>query len=145
MLHPDGWFPFLSVTNITKLERLHRAASRAIFCSLSFSPILFLSLRLLYLPVRVTLTYFAPCFYERTLRLPTSFPYFRFGQTWSETKTLQILPKSFCVYSSAHASFYFPYKGFPCLPFNTSLELLSFAVGSTLSSPCSRSDSSLSR
>ena len=25
-----GWFPFLSVTNITKLERLHRAASRAI-------------------------------------------------------------------------------------------------------------------
>ena len=25
-----GWFPFLSATNITKLEHLHRAASRAI-------------------------------------------------------------------------------------------------------------------
>ena len=25
-----GWFPFLIVTNVTKLERLHRAASRAI-------------------------------------------------------------------------------------------------------------------
>ena len=34
-----GWFPFLSVTNITKLERLHRAASRAITGCLSSSPI----------------------------------------------------------------------------------------------------------
>ena len=37
-----GWFPFLSVTNITKLERLHRAASRAITGCLSSSPILLL-------------------------------------------------------------------------------------------------------
>ena len=29
------------------------------------------------------------------------------GQTRSETKTLQILLESFCVYSFAHASFYF--------------------------------------
>ena len=34
-----GWFPFLSATNITKLERLHRAASRAITGCLSSSPI----------------------------------------------------------------------------------------------------------
>ena len=32
------WFPFLSVTNITKLERLHRAANRAITGYLSSSP-----------------------------------------------------------------------------------------------------------
>ena len=32
---PPGWFPFLSVTNITKLERLHRAASCAIIGCLS--------------------------------------------------------------------------------------------------------------
>ena len=34
------------------------------------------------------------------------FSYFRFGQTWSETKTLQIVLESFCVQSPAHASFY---------------------------------------
>ena len=33
-----GWFPFLSATNITKLERLNRAASRAITGCLSSSP-----------------------------------------------------------------------------------------------------------
>ena len=33
-----GWFPFLSATNLTKLERLHRAASRAITGCLSSSP-----------------------------------------------------------------------------------------------------------
>ena len=41
---------------------------------------------------------------------------FRFGQTWSETKTLQIVLESFCVHSSAHASFYFPYRGSSCFP-----------------------------
>ena len=40
-----GWFPFPSVTNITKLERLHRAASRAITGCLPSSPIPLPSLR----------------------------------------------------------------------------------------------------
>ena len=34
-----GWFPFLSATNSTKLERLHQAASRAITGCLSSSSI----------------------------------------------------------------------------------------------------------
>ena len=73
MLHPDG-FLFLSVTNITKLERLHRAASRAITGCLSSSPIaLVLSVASLP-PLRVTLIYFTLSSYERALRLPTSFP-----------------------------------------------------------------------
>ena len=37
------WFPFLSVTNITKLKRLHRAANRNISSCLSSSLILLLS------------------------------------------------------------------------------------------------------
>ena len=45
-----GWFRFLSATDFTKLERLHLAASRAITGCLSSSPILFFSLKLLYLP-----------------------------------------------------------------------------------------------
>ena len=68
-----GWFPFLSVTNITKLERLHRAASRAISGCLSFSPIPLLLSEASLPPLRVTLTHFTLSSYERALRLPTSF------------------------------------------------------------------------
>ena len=84
-----GWFPFLSVTNITKLERLHGAASRAISGCLSSSPIPLLLSEASLPPLRVTLAYFALSFYERSLCLPTSFS-ISGGQTWSETKTLQI-------------------------------------------------------
>ena len=45
-----GWFPFLSTTNITKLECLHQAATRAITGCLSSSLSLYYSLRLFYLP-----------------------------------------------------------------------------------------------
>ena len=56
---------FLSVTNISELECLHRAASRAITGCLSeaFLP-----------PLRVTLTDCIMSSYKRALRLPTSFP-----------------------------------------------------------------------
>ena len=67
-----GWFLFLSATNITKLVRLHQAASCAISVFLSSSSIAPFfpdaSLPLL----RVALTYFALSSYERALRLPTS-------------------------------------------------------------------------
>ena len=53
-----GWFPFLSATNITKLERLHQAASRAITGYLSSSPIPLLLTDASLPPLRVTLTHF---------------------------------------------------------------------------------------
>ena len=102
-----GWFPFLSVTNITKLERLHRAASRAITGCLSTSPIPLLLSKASLPHLRVILTHFTLSSYERALCLLTSFFYFWFGQTWSKTKTLQIVLKRFCVHSPAHAFFYF--------------------------------------
>ena len=68
------WFPFLSATNLTKLERLHRAASRAITGCLSSSPIFLLLTEASLPPLRVTLTHFTLFSYERALRLPTSFP-----------------------------------------------------------------------
>ena len=69
-----GWFSFLSATNFTKLERLHRAASRAITGCLSSSPIALLLTEASLPPPRVTLTHFTFLSYERALRLPTSFP-----------------------------------------------------------------------
>ena len=67
-----GWFLFLSVTNITKLERLHRAASRAITGCLSSTSIPLLLSEAYLPPLRVTLTDFTLSFYGRVLR-PTSF------------------------------------------------------------------------
>ena len=69
-----GWFPYLSATNPTKLERLHRAASSAITGCLSSSPIPLLLSEASLPPLRVTLTHLTFFSYERALRLPTSFP-----------------------------------------------------------------------
>ena len=68
-----GWFPFLSVTNLTKLERLHRAASRSITGCLSSTPIPLLLSEASLPPLQATLTHFTLWSYERALRLPTSF------------------------------------------------------------------------
>ena len=136
-----GWFPFLSAANLTKLERLHRAASRAITGCLSSSPIPLVLSEASLPPLRVTLTHS----YERALRLPTSFPISglaRLGvkprlcrSSWralASTHSL-MLPST----SSREALLACP--SFP--PWN----LPSFTVESTLSTSCSRSDLSFSR
>ena len=140
-----GWFPFLSATNITKLERLHRAASRAITGCLSSSPIPLLLTEASLPPLRVTLTHFTLFSYERALRLPTSFPI-------SGLARLGVKPKlcrsSWRAFASTHPLMLpstcsretlvaWP----PCPPWH----LPSFTVKSTLSSSCSRSDLPLTR
>ena len=127
---------FLSVTNITKLERLHRAASRAISCCLSSSLIpLFLSEASLPL-LRVTLTDFTLSSYERALCLPTSFPI-------SGLARLGVKPRLCGSSWRAFASTYplmlpstFPRKALFACTSSPPWNLLSFAVQSTLSSPC---------
>ena len=69
-----GWFPFLSVTNITRLVRLHRAASSTMTLCLSSSPTSLLLSEATLPPLRVILTHFTLSFYERALCLPNSFP-----------------------------------------------------------------------
>ena len=140
-----GWFPFLSATNITKLERLHRAASRAITGCLSSSPIPLLLTEVSLPPLRVTLTHFTFFSHERALRLPTSFPISglaRLGvkprlcrSSWRAfASTHPLMLPSTC---SREALVACP----PCLPWH----LPSFTVESTLSTPCSRSDPPHSR
>ena len=100
-----AWFPFFSVTNINKLERLHRTASHVIAGCLSSSPISLLLYEASLTPVRVTLTHFVRhLIIFRDSSSPNLF-YFRFGQTWSETKNLQIVLESFFIPSPIHASF----------------------------------------
>ena len=140
-----GWFPFLSATNLTKLERLHRAASRAITGCLLSSPIPLLLTEAFLPPLRVTLTHFTLFSYERALRLPTSFPISglaRLGvkprlcrSSWRAlASTHPLMLPSTC---SREALLACP----TCPPCN----LPSFTVESTLSTPCSRSDPPLFR
>ena len=140
-----GWFPFLSATNITKLERLHRAASRAITGCLSSSPIPLLLSEAYLPPLRVTLTHFTLLSYERALRLPTSFPI-------SGLARLGVKPRhcrsSWKAFASTHPLMLPSTSSWEallaCPPFPP-WNLPSFTVESTLSTPCSRSDPPLSR
>ena len=140
-----GWFPFLSITNFTKLERLHRAASRAITGCLSSSPIPLLLTEASLPPLRVTLTQFTLFSYERALRLPTSFPISCLARlagkprlcrsSWRAlASTHPLMLPSTC---SREALVACP----PCPPWNLPL----FTVESTLSTPCSSSNPPLSR
>ena len=140
-----GWFPFISATNITKLERLYRAASRAIIGCLSSSPIPLQLTEASLPPLRVTLTHFTLFSYERALRLPTSFPI-------SGLARLGVKPRlcrsSWRAFASTHPLM---------LPSTCSREALvacppfcpwnlpSLTVESTLSTPCSGSDPPHSR
>ena len=116
-----GWFPFLSASSFTELQRLHRAASRAITGCLSSSPIPLLLTEASLPSLRINLTHVTLSSYERALRL-LNLSYFRFGQSRSETKTLQIVLESFCVHSFAYGSFSFFWRGSSCLPSLSSVE-----------------------
>ena len=140
-----GWFPFLSATNLTKLERPHRAASRAIPSCLSSSPIPLLLTEASLPPLRVTLTHFTLFSDERALRLPTSFPISGLASlgvkprlcrsSWRAlVSTHPLMLPSTC---SREALVACPH----CPPWN----LPSFTVESTLPTPCSRSNPPLSR
>ena len=116
-----GWFPFLIVTNITKLERLHRAASRAITGCLSSSSIpLFLS-EASFPPFRVTLTHFTLLSYERALRLPTSFFILGLTRLGVKPRLCRSSGRAFAS-SPAHVSFYLSLGGSLCMSSLSSLE-----------------------
>ena len=135
-----GWFPFLSATNLTKLKRLYRAASRAITGCLSSSPIPLLPSEASLPPLRVTLAHFTLLSYERALRLPIFFPISGLARLGVKPRLCRSSWRAFAythplVLPSAcsrEALLAFP----PFPPWN----LPSFTVESTLSFPCSRSD-----
>ena len=137
-------FPFLIVTNITELERLHRTASRTISGCLSSSPIPLLLSEASQCPLRVTQTYFGLSYHEWALRLASSFPI-------SGLAKLQVKPRlcrfSWRAFASIHPLMLpstSPREALPVCSPSTPWNLSSFTVESSLLSPCSRSDPPLS-
>ena len=101
--------------------------------------------RLLYFPLRVTLTHFTLLSYERALRLPTSFPISGLARLGVKPR---LCKSSRRVFASTHPlmlpSTCSREALLVCPPFPP-WKLPSFTVEYTLSTPCSRSDPPLSR
>ena len=135
-----GWFPFQGATNSPKLERLHRAASRAITGCLSSSPIPLLLTEAPLLPLRVILTHFTLFSYERALRLPTSFPISGLARRGVKPRLCR---SSWRAFASTHPlmlpSTCSREAFLACPPFPR-WNLPSFTVEFTLCSSCPRSD-----
>ena len=136
-----GWFSFLCVTNITKLERLHRAASCTITGCLSSSLSHFFSPRLLHLfyksPWLISL-FFS---YGRALCLPTSFPISGLARLGVKPRLCRLSWRAFASTYPLMLSSACPREALlACPPWNPP----SFTVESIFSSPCSRSDPPLS-
>ena len=140
-----GWFPFLSATNLTKLERLHRAASRAITGCLSSSPIPLLLSEASLPSLRVTLTHLIVLSYERAHRLPTPFSISGLARLGVKPRLCRSSWRAFAsthplmLPSTCSREALLAYPPFPAW------NLPSLTVESTLSTPCSRSDSPHSR
>ena len=137
MLHPHG---FLSVTNFTKLKRLHRAASRAITGCLSSSPISFNLSQALLPPLRVILTHFTFLSYDRALRLPTSFSISGLTRLGVKPRLCRSSWRAFATTHSFMLPSIFLREAVLSCPLFSPWNLTSFTVKSTLTSPCSRSD-----
>ena len=140
-----GWFPFLNATNFTQLERLHRAASRAITGCLSSSPIPLLLTEASLPPLRVTLSHFTLLSYERALRLPVSFPISGLARLGVRQRLCR---SSWRAFASTHLLMLpstCPREALVACPLFPPWNLPSFTVESTLFIPCSRSDPPLTR
>ena len=138
-LHPDGFLsealPILPNWNaFTERPVAPSPAASRPPLSLFFFPRLFLP------PLRVTLTHFTLSFYERALRLPSSFPI-------SGLARLGVKPRlcrsSWRAFASTHPLMLLSTSSREALvacPSFPPWNLPSFNVESTFSSPCSRSD-----
>ena len=80
-----GCFPFSFHTHITSVERMHRSSCRIITGCLSSTPIPLLHTEALLPPLRVTLTHQSLSFFERALRLPSTFPVASLANSYPRT------------------------------------------------------------
>ena len=135
-----GRFPFPSAANVTKLERLHRAASRATTGCLSSSRIPLLLSEASLPPLRVTLTHFALLLYERALRLPTSLPISGLARLGVKPRLCRSSWRAFASTHPHMLSSTSPREALLACPLFPSWNLPWFTVESTLSIPSSRSD-----
>ena len=119
------------------MERLHRAASRAITGCLSVSPIPLLLSEASLPPLRVTLIDFTFLFYERALRLPTSFPISGLARLGVKPRLCRSSWRAFATTHSLMLPSTCSREALLACPPWPPWNLPSFTMESTLCSPCS--------
>ena len=134
------WFPFFSVTNISKLEHLHQAASCAIIGCFSSSSIPLLFSKASLPPLQVTLTHFTFSSYERALCLPTSFSISGLARQGVKLSLYRSLWRAFVFIHLLMLPSTSPREALLACPPFPPWNLPSFTVESTLSSSHSCSD-----
>ena len=134
-------FPFSSPTYITSAQRMHRSSCRVITGCQWSTPIPLLYLKALFSPLCVALTHQSLSFFERALRLTSTFPlaclsYFNpftplekgswksFSRSHNPTPNLKLSRKALILY---------PPKPFWSTP-------SSYSISHQFSFPCSRND-----
>ena len=140
-----GWLPFLIVTNVTKLERLHRAASCATIGYLSSSPMPLLLFEASLPSLRVTLAHFTLSSCKWALRHPTSFPISGLVRLGVKPRLCRSSWRAFVSTRPLMLPSTSPRETLLACPPSPSCNLPIFTVESTISSSCLRSDPPLSR
>ena len=136
-----GWFPFSSPTHITSVERMHRSSCRVITGCLSSTPIPLLHIDALLPPLRVTLTHQSLSFFERALRLPSTFPITSLANSNPRTR---LKKSSWISFSGSHnltPNLHFTREPLILCPPKPPWSAPSnYTISLHLSSPCSRKD-----
>ena len=136
-----GWFPFSSPTHITSVERMHRSSCRVITGCLSSTPIPLLHIEALLPPLRVTLTHQSLSFFERVLRLPSTFPIASLANSNPRTRLKKSSWRSFSRSHNLTPNLHLSREPLilcpPEPPWSTPS---TYTISLHLSSPCSRKD-----
>ena len=140
-----GWFPFIYAKYLQPLEAAHNSASRAITGCYATTPTSLLLLEAGLSPLSCTLTHQSLTYFERALRLPSSFPVSSLASLSVRKRVRSSSWRFFCQSHPLTPSPSSPREPLVLTPPFPPWSSPSFSVSLSLSLPCSRSDPPLLR
>ena len=140
-----GWYPFIYAKHLQPLEALHHSACRAMTGCLSTSPVPLLLLEAGLPPLSVILTSQTLSFFERALRLPSSFPLSSLAKLPVRKRVRSSSWRFFSLSHPLTPDLDCPRESFFLCPPFPPWDPPSFSVSLSLSIPCSRFDPPLIR
>ena len=130
-----SWFPFLSPTHITTVERMYRSSCIVITGCLSSTPI---PIEALLPPLRITVINQSLSFFERALRLPSTFPLASLANSNPRTRLKKGSWRSFSRSHNLTPNLHLAREPLPLPP--PLVYPIYLPISLHLSSPCSRKD-----
>ena len=140
-----GWFPYTYAKHLQPLEALHHSACRAITGCVSSSPTSLLLLEAGLPPLSLVLTSQSLSFYERALRLPSSFPLSSIASLSVRKRVRSSSWRFLCSSHPLTPALSSPREPLVLCPPFPPWNPPTFSVSLSLPIPCSRSDPPLVR